>query len=89
MDKDIIVEDFTPYLKNTDLPIITIFDKSTIDYNGQYVARLFNVRGGEVYTSNIVCLNKDLDKLREIMPIGMVRVIRSETDSPEIIESYF
>lgn len=88
MEKDIIVEDFTPYLSTCNLPIITIYDIITTDYKGSYVARLSDIGAGQVHMKYIVYVNKELDEVRKRIPQHMVRIMRSKEDHPCIIESY-
>jgi hypothetical protein len=87
MDKDNIIEDFTPYLKDCYLPIITIYNKPN-DYKDMYVARLFDVKEGKVYVTKIVAVNKDLNALRKTIPDNMICIKRSDDDDKAVIESY-
>ena len=82
---DIILPRFTREdMAESKLPIITVYNDRTIEYPGQFVARLFDVA---VPTRKVV-IKPTLEELRKCIPSHMMNLIREDLDAPEIIESY-
>lgn len=86
--ENIFVKDFGDYVIRFRCPVITIYNDETLDYNGLYVARLFVAKEGKTYPTKIVCINTDLEKLKEAIPGYMIFFDRSEKDDKCIIGTY-
>ena len=65
------------------LPIICIYD-SPEDYPGQFVARLWDVDKPTPY----ITIAPTLEAIRETIPAGMMKIVRSPEDVPCIIETW-
>ena len=72
----------------------TLYDNTTVDFPGQYVARLFlSVRmdDGQIGTmaTTATMRSTDVDEIRySLMVQGRVRIARSPGDAPQIMESW-
>ena len=75
--------DYTRLVKQTTMPIITVF-KSPTDYPGKYVARVFDVGR----PTNLAAVADTYEELMEAIPAGMVRLERNEKDDPVIVETW-
>jgi len=87
-DNNIFVQDFGDYVSRFRCPVITIYNQETLDYKGMYVARLFLCKDGKTYPTKLVCVNKDLEAIKETIPAYMHFFIRSENDDKCIIGTY-
>lgn len=88
MDNDIIIKNFSPYIDSSKLQFITIYDNTTKDYTGFYVARLIEVIDGKINITNIIYKDKELKKVREAIPNWMLFLNRSINDDICILENY-
>jgi len=86
--ENIFVQDFTDYVSRFRCPVITIYNQETLDYKGMYVARLFVCKEGKTYPIKLVCINDDLEAIKETIPVHMHFFIRSENDDKCIIGTY-
>lgn len=86
--ENILIQDFNDYVSMFKCPVITIYDKNTIDYKGFNVARLFECKEGRTYPTKLVCVNEDIEKIKEAIPEYMHFFIRSEDDDKCIIGAY-
>ena len=77
--KSVIVESFEPFLSKGNVNTITIYK-----LNKLYGSRLF-ISGNP---TEYVMLSENIEVLRNKMPIGWVKIVRSEDDDPTIIETY-
>jgi hypothetical protein len=69
------------------LPMFAIYD-SPSDFPGQFVARLFWTLP-ECVATNFTIRAKDIEALQDIMEsCGLVKLMRSEGDEPQIVESW-
>lgn len=88
-DFDIQVNDFV-YDKAIDevmgVPLITVYKNTTRDYPGQWVARLFDIRPGEVIATRYVMLGIHSNDLRRRVPSGMHKLNPQRNDDPNILE---
>lgn len=66
------------------LPMITIYNQTTKDFPGLFVARLFFTN----QPTAILMAHDDLEALRAMIPAGTDRLIRSPQDDPTIIETW-
>ena len=69
----------------SDFPIITIYFDPT-DYPGKYVARIFDIRPGEVCRLQYIMLGESLEEIRLRMPESFVRMDRKLEDDEKILE---
>ena len=65
------------------LELWTVYD-SPIDLPGRFVARKFLLAG----PTNELLQDKTLEGLRQKLPQGLVRIVRSPQDDPKIIETW-
>ena len=70
-------------VKQTTMPIITIFNSPT-EYPGKYVARVFDVGR----PTNLAAVADTYEELQQAIPAGMVRLERNEKDDPVILETW-
>ena len=85
-DKQLEKFDYSYIVKICKLPIITIY-KSPKDYEGKYVARLFDILPSAKPLKYIVIRNS-LECIRECIPLNMTNLGRFEKDDKCIVESY-
>jgi len=90
-DMDIIVDSFIHDLdlgSMTLMPIITIYKNTTKDYPGKYVARLFDIRPGEVLYTRYIMLADTVTKIRKEIPRNMTMFMPQENDDPVVLETW-
>lgn len=90
-DMDIIVDSFIYDLdiyEMTSMPIITIYQNTTKDYPGKYVARLFNIKPGEVLYTRYIMLADTLQKIRKEIPPNMTMMLPYKNDDPVVLETW-
>jgi hypothetical protein len=90
-DMDIIVDSFIHDLKLYEgyiMPIITIYKNTTKDYPGKFVARLFDIKPGEVMYTRYIMLSDSLEWIRKQIPPNMTRFQPSENDDPVVLETW-
>ena len=90
-DMDIIVDSFINDLdlrSMTLMPIITIYKNTTKDYPGKYVARLFDIRPGEVQFTRYIMLSDKLNEIRRGIPHNMTMFMPQENDDPVVLETW-
>lgn len=84
---DSFIEDIT-LSTITKFPIITVYKNNTMDYIGKYVARLFDIRPGEVRYTRYIMLADELCDIYKGIPVHMNRVVPQPTDDPVVLESW-
>jgi hypothetical protein len=77
--ESVIVDSFERFLNKEKMNTITIYK-----LNSLYGSRLFTNGNPTKY----IILSDDIEFLRNKMPIGWVKIVRSEDDDPTIIETY-
>jgi hypothetical protein len=90
-DMDIIVDSFIYDLDiygMTSVPIITVYKNTTKDYPGKYVARLFNIKPGEVLYTRYIMLSDSLQKIRSEIPPSMTMMLPHSNDDPVVLETW-
>lgn len=90
-DMDVIVDSFIDDLKiyeMTSMPIITVYKNITKDYPGKFVARLFNIKPGEVLYTRYIMLADNLEKIRKEIPANMTRMLPHQNDDPVVLETW-
>jgi hypothetical protein len=89
-DFDVICDSFVEDEVFTGLvmPIITIYNNTTKDYPGKFVARLYDIKPGEVCRTRYILLSDRLDKLRKKIPFGMTRFSPQAEDDPVVLETW-
>lgn len=70
------------------MPIITVYENTTRDYPGKFVARLFDIRPGEVRYTRYIMLADQLQQIHEGIPKFMTRIEPQSTDDPVVLESW-
>lgn len=70
------------------MPMWTVYRPVTREYPGKWTARMWVVIP-EVKPTRFVMTHDTLEELREMLPHGMACILRSETDPPEIEETWF
>lgn len=69
------------------LSIWTIYENPS-DFPGEFVAREHQIdRYGTIATNNIR-RGKTLESVREQLPPGLVRMVRTEFDPPNVVETW-
>lgn len=75
-------------MKREAFSVWTIFEKP-LDYPDQYVARRFEIAGGEPKPTSEVLTSLFLEKLREEMRArGLYCLPRNKNDEPQIVECW-
>lgn len=90
-DYDILIDSFFKDINLstiTKFPIITIYKNSTKDYQGKYVARLYDIRPGEVRYTRYIMLAEEISDIYKGIPTYMNRVAPQSTDDPVVLESW-
>ena len=90
-DMDIIVDSFIYDLdlyEMTNMPIITIYKNTTKDYPGKYVARLFDIKPGEILYTRYIMLSDNLEKIRSEIPPNMIMMLPQKNDDPVVLETW-
>lgn len=90
-DFDILVDSFVEDIDLrtiTNFPMISIYGKPK-DYPGKYVARVFDVRPGEVSATRYIMVSENLEELRNAMPSGFSPVGKTPEDDPDLLEVWF
>lgn len=90
-DFDILVDSF---MEDLDLRTISNFPLISIyfnpkDYPDNYVARVFDMRPGEVHVTRYIMVSADLEKLRNAMPSGFSYMDKTSSDDSELVEVWF
>lgn len=67
------------------LPMITLYNTTTLDYPGRYVARLF-VTFPQPMPTGYAMVSADVEELRRMLPEGVIRLMRQPGDDPTIME---
>lgn len=67
------------------LPMWTVYDTTTREYPGKYVARMFVTLPG-VKATRFLILHDTLEELRAMLPRGLFWMDRKHEDAPEIVE---
>ena len=67
----------------------TVYDNPA-DYPGKFVARLFDIRYGAPRPTASIIVMEDLEKLRDVLQfeMGLVKLMRSPEDEPQIVETW-
>jgi hypothetical protein len=73
----------------TSLAMWTVYDNPR-DYPGKYVARRFDVGASGPKPSASIIVMDDLEKLRDVLQfeMGLVKLMRSPGDEPQIVETW-
>ena len=90
-DYDIQIDSFTQDIDLSSIskmPIITIYKNTTIDYPGKFVARLFDIRPGEVRSTRYIMLSEHIHEIHEGIPKYMSKVKPQITDDPVVLETW-
>jgi len=90
-DFDLLVDSFRVDLNLRTIstfPMISIY-KSPKDYPRKYVARVFDIRPGEVHATRYVMISDDLEVLRAALPNGFSYIDKTPKDDPELVEVWF
>jgi hypothetical protein len=58
------------------------------DYPGKFVARKFLVTAPDPTVTAEMFIADDLDEIRALLPPGLVRIARSPSDDPVIVETW-
>jgi hypothetical protein len=69
------------------LPIWTVYDRTTREYPGKYVARMW-VTLPEAKPTRFTITHDTLAELRAILPSGLYLIQRRPEDLPEIVETW-
>ena len=69
-----------------DLLMWTIY-KSPSDYPGKFIARPYSVRRNALFRYHLAA--GDIDRLRHMLPPGLVRFDRHPEDEEQIVETWF
>jgi hypothetical protein len=71
------------------LAMWTVYDNPK-DYPGKFVARRFDVDASGPKPSASIIIAEDLDTLRDILQFefGLVKLMRSPGDEPQIVETW-
>lgn len=90
-DFDILVDSF---IEDLDLRTISNFPMISIygnpkDYPGKYVARVFDIRPGEVRATRYIMISENLEELRSAMPSELSFMDKTPKDDPELLEVWF
>lgn len=72
----------------SNFPMISIYYNPK-DYPGKYVARVFDIRPGEVRPTRYIMLNDNLEELRSAMPVEFSYMDKTPKDDPELLEVWF
>lgn len=70
------------------MPLITVYQNTTKDYPGKFVARLFDIRPGEVRYTRYIMLAENLQQIHEDIPKHMTRFAPQSTDDPVVLETW-
>lgn len=83
---DMVLEDFKNLNLNTivNVPIIAVYD-SPVDYPGQYVARLWDIRNKP---TQFIIVKDNIEEIRMAIPNHMTRLGPNSMDDPDIIETW-
>ena len=90
-DFDIVLDSFVGDLdlkSISSMPVITIYKNTTKDYPGKFVARLYDIRPGEVYSTRYIMLADDILTIQKEIPFGMTRFAPHPTDDPVVMETW-
>jgi hypothetical protein len=90
-DFDISVDSFIEDINLrtiSEFPMIGVYYNPK-DYPKKYVARVFDIRPGEVYATRYIMICDSLEELRSVMPDGFSRMNKSLNDDPELVEVWF
>jgi hypothetical protein len=73
----------------TSLAMWTVY-KNPSDYPGKFVARRFDVDASGPKPSASIIVMDDLEKLRDVLEfeLGLVKLMRSPGDEPQIVETW-
>lgn len=69
------------------LPIWVVYDQTTREYQGKWVARMY-VSLPEPRVTRFVMTHDTLEELRDLLPPGLTCLARHHSDPPEIIETW-
>lgn len=75
----------------TGLSVWTVFNDQTKDFPGVYICRRFESFGSpvpHVVPCEVVATGKTLEEVRDKLPEGLYCLPRSESDDPNIIETW-
>jgi hypothetical protein len=76
-------------MSSTDgLKLWTVYDHPT-DFPEWFVARLFEARDGEAVATGLILRAKTLDAVRDLLPPGLILLLRSPEDDPCVVETWF
>lgn len=68
--------------------IYVVYDNPT-DYPGKFVVRAHRViSGGSVPEAEPRAVTDTLDEARKVIPDGLIRFVRDETDDAKIVETW-
>lgn len=70
------------------MPIISVYRNTTKDYPGKFVARLYDIRPGEVRYTRYIMLADHIRNIHEGIPSYMTRIEPQPTDDPVVLESW-
>lgn len=70
------------------MPIISVYKNITKDYPGKFVARLYDIRPGEVRYTRYIMLAEYIQVIHEGIPKYMTRIEPQPTDDPVVLESW-
>jgi hypothetical protein len=68
------------------LRVYTIYD-SPADYPGLFVARAFYITRTST-PGEVIATGRSIEEVRAKLPIGLHRIVRDESDSPSIVETW-
>lgn len=68
------------------VPLITVYKNTTKDYPGKWVARLFDIRPGEVIRTRCIMLADQVSELYKAKPNNMMVLAPQANDDPCILE---
>lgn len=72
----------------TDLLVIWAVYEHPTDWPDWYVARKHVIEAGHTYPSDHVVMARTLEGVRKMLPPGLHRLPRAESDEPHIVESW-
>ncbi|ODP26685.1 hypothetical protein PTI45_03964 [Paenibacillus nuruki] len=83
-----IVDSFHDYhvdMSEMKFPLITVYDKTTSDFQGRFVARLFDIRDGKSYVTSVAVVADKYEDIISKIPERFNFFNRNESDDPVIL----